>query len=252
LALVMVTVVLGIFCVYWVNQYEYVRIKYNELVRNYNALVESAQANSTATTIIYYTNFGTNQNTITLSIPYGKYDAYHEKPHPYWGEQNLTSAREYITSNETLIAQIVDAVRNRTESEEEFADSLLDFVQDKGCALSIRYYPTTEWKYPLEALVEVGGDCDVHSFLYATLMKAAGFDVLLLLSKRPVANGLPHAATAVHLATPPAHSLAEFEDKVITYDGKEYYYAETTSWNFRVGDFPSSWLTDVDFWLVSI
>ncbi|MGB9694006.1 MAG: hypothetical protein ACPLYF_04105, partial [Fervidobacterium sp.] len=97
-----------------------------------------------------------------------------------------------------------------------------------------------------ETLVEMGGDCDTHSFLYATLMKAAGFKVLILLSKNPVSNGLPHAATAIHLTKPPTHSLPEYEDKVFIYNNETYYFAETTTSSYRVGDLPT-WLKDVDF-----
>jgi hypothetical protein len=129
-------------------------------------------------TIVYYTNNGKNQQILSLSIPYEKYDAYHKKNHPYWGENNLTSAIEYVSSNETIINQIVETVKGQTKNEEELANALLDLVQDKESALSIRYYPTTELKYPIETLVEMGGDCDTHSFLYGTLMKAAGFKVL--------------------------------------------------------------------------
>jgi len=187
-----------------------------------------AQANCTAVTIVYYTNFGKNLQMITLSVPYEKYENYHRRFHPYWGELDLTSARNYITQNETIINQIVEKIRNQTQSEEELADALLDFVQDKGFALNIRYYPTTELKYSIETLVGMGGDCDTHSFLYATLMKAAGFKVLLLLSKDPV-DGLPHVATAIHLANPPTHSLPEYEDKFFIYNGEKYYFAETTT-----------------------
>ena len=245
---------LGIYCYWTIDQYESLAQKYNSLVIAYNELAKNvfnpAQANCTATTIIYYTNFSKNLQMITLYIPYKKYETYHNGPHPYWGVRNLMSVRDYITSNETIINQIVEKIRNQTQSEEELADALLDFVQDKGFALSIRYYPTTELKYPIETLVEMGGDCDTHSFLYATLMKAAGFKVLLLLSKDPV-NGLPHVAVAIHLTNPPTHSLPEYEDKFFIYNGEKYYFAETTAWNYRVGDLPT-WLKNVDFYLIPI
>lgn len=64
--------------------------------------------------------------------------------------------REYITSDETIINQIVETIKNQTQSEEELANALLDFVQYKGFTLSIRYYPTTGLKYPIETMVEMG------------------------------------------------------------------------------------------------
>jgi len=244
------------------GKYEDLTSKYNDLTSDYENLVENhsqlindvfntSQNNCTAVTVLYYTNFGADQQTMTISIAYKTYEDYHNRFHPKWDEKNLTSAEEYITHEDTIINQIVESIRNQTNGEEELANALLDFVQYKDISLSIRYYPTTELKYPIETLVEMGGDCDAHSFLYATLMKAAGFDVLLLLSKEPVDGSIRHVATAVHLASPPAHSLPEYDDKVITLEEKEYYFAETTSWNYRVGDYPTP-LQNVDFYMIAI
>lgn len=202
-----------------------------------NDVFFQAEENCTAVTIVYYTNFSQNQQIISFSVPYAKYDAYHKLNHPYWGAQNLSSAMTYISSNETIINQIVQAVRSQTQSDEELANALLDFVHDKGHSLSIRYYPTTELKYPLETLVEMGGDCDTHSFLYGTLMKAAGFRTLILFSNETI-EGQYHVATAVHLESPPQNSLTHNRDYNVTYSGETYYYAETTNTPFRIGDIP--------------
>jgi hypothetical protein len=246
---------LGIYS-YWLStEYETLTKNYNSMAQDYDRLINNlfsyAQPNCTAVTIIYFTNFSSNRQIATFSISCEEYENYHGKPHPYWGEQNLDSVKEYITANETIIKQIAEKIKNETQSEEELANALLDFVQYKGFTLSIRYYPTTELKYSIETLVEMGGDCDTHSFLYATLMKVAGFKVLILLSKDPVNNGLPHAATAIHLTKPPTHSLPEYEDKIFIYNNETYYFAETTTSNYRVGDLPT-WLKDIDFYTITV
>jgi hypothetical protein len=203
-----------------------------------NKVFQSVEDNYTAVTIMYYTNFSKTERKITLAIPYEKYDYYHSLNHPKWdANRNLSLASEYITSNESIIIEIVAAVKSQTQSKEEIANSLLDFVQDKRHGLSIRYYPTSELKYPIETLVEMGGDCDTHAILYATLMKTAGFKVLLLFSNEKI-NDQFHVAIAVHFENPPKHSLTEIEDSSFTYNEEKYYYAETTGWNWRVGDLP--------------
>ena len=235
--------------------------KYNGLVDKYNELGESykefrdniflqVEENNTAVTIEYYTNFSRNQQTMTLSVPYEEYNASHFSPHPYWGERNLTSAINYITSDEPIINQIVETIKEQTQSEEELANALLDFVQDKQNGLSIRYYPTNELKYPIETLVEMGGDCDTHAFLYGTLMKSAGFKGLILLSKEEI-DGQPHVATAIHLENPPEKSLSQIEDKEFTYNGEKYYYTETTHWNWRVGDLPP-FFSNLTFYMIPV
>ena len=233
----------------------------NDLLNNYNELDESYKAfqnevlnrvedNYTAVTIIYSTNFSKNQQIITLSIPYEKYNASLYKKHPNWDNETLTSALDYITDNETTINQIVETIKSQTQSKEELANALLNFVQDKGNGLSIRYYPTNELKYPIETLVEMGGDCDTHAFLCGTLMKAAGFKVLLLLSKENI-DGQPHTATAIHLENPPENSLPDYQDYSFTYDGETYYYAETTNANWRIGDLPPKF-ENLNFHLIPI
>lgn len=216
--------------------------KYNDLDEDYqtfrNSIFQSVEDNCTAVTIVYYINFSKNERKITLSVPYEKYDSYHKLSHPKWGEDwNLTSATEYITSNETIINEIVMTVERQTHSKEELANALLDFVQDKGHGLSLRYFPSSELKYPIETLVEMGGDCDTHAILYATLMKRAGFKVLLLFSNEKI-DDQNHVAIAVHLENLPTNSLEDIEDSDFTYNGEKYYYAETAGWNWRVGDIP--------------
>ncbi|MFX1538695.1 MAG: hypothetical protein ACFFDI_31290 [Promethearchaeota archaeon] len=266
LIIVVVSLIISNFLTY--NSYSNISQEYSELDEMYNKVIQEknelnesfqefrndvfyrAEDNYTTVTIAYFTNFSQNQQIISLSVSYEKYDAYHKKHHPYWGENNLTSAIEYITSNETVINQIVETIRNQTKSEEELANAILSFVQDKG-GLSIRYYPTTELKYPIETLVEMGGDCDTHSFLYGTLMKAAGFKVLILLSNETLSDGLFHAATAIHLKNPPQNSLSKYDDYSLFYNGEEYYYAETTHAHWRVGDLPP-WVGNVTFNTVPI
>jgi hypothetical protein len=201
------------------------------------SVFENSDPNSSAVTVVYYTDFGGDQQIMTVSISNSLYDFYHRKNHPAWDTLNLQSAETYITSNEPIITQIVEKVKNQTGSQEELADALLDFVQYKKHGLSLRYYVTPELKYPVETLVEMGGDCDTHSFLYATLLKAAGFKVVLLYSEL-VTVGVRHAAVAVHLDMPPEHSLPNYEDRFFVYEGEKYYFAETTISNYRVGDVP--------------
>ena len=246
LIIVVVGLVISNFWTY--GQYSTISQIYEEIVQERDELMESnqkfkndvfheAEGNCTAVTIAYYTNFSQNQKIISFSVPYEKYDAYHKKDHSDWVELNLTSATEYITSNETTIKYIVETITNQTQSQEELANALLNFVQDKGNGLSIRYYPTTELKYPIETLVEMGGDCDTHSILYGTLMENAGFKVLLLFSNETIEDQY-HVAVAVHLENPPENSLSNYDDFSLIYNGEEYYYAETTNGYWRVGDLP--------------
>ncbi len=226
------------------ENYNSLKMEFDILKLRWDKIFENAPANHTATTFIYYTNFGESFNIMNIHIPYDVYKHYHENmPHPVIYKGKEEEIRVYVTPDEPIIKNIVSIIKNQCKSEEELANALLDFVQEKSYALSNRYYYTNEYKYPIETLVEMGGDCDTHAILYATLLKAAGFKVLILL------NG-NHMAVAVHLTNPPTHNTQE-SYWFITYQGEKYYFAETTGWGWRVGDCPSGF-KEIKFILISI
>ena len=216
-----------------VSEFSGLKSDYLNLKSRWDRILQKTKTDQVATTILYYTDFGRVSNLININISYDTYRRYHEVfDHPWLAKSDAGPARAYITPDEPVIEFMVTIVKAQTNDEEELADALLDLVQDKSHVLSVRYYPTLEYKYPVETLVEMGGDCDTHAFLYATLLKAAGFRVLLLLS-----TDRTHAAVAVHLNNDPKNSATK-QLRYFTVDGLRYYYAETTSWGWRVGDLP--------------
>jgi len=219
-------------------------------------ILRSVEENCAAVSLVYFTNFGSDEQIITLSVPWEKYEYYHKRPHPRCISNFNTiddrAIAEYITSDESIITNIARTVRSKTLSQVELANALLDFVQDKRHGLSLRCYPSTntEYKYPIETLVEMGGDCDAHAFLFASLMKAAGFKVLLIFFDE-IIEYQHHIAVAVQLEQPPTNSLRPIEDFSLTYNNEEYYFAETTCSNWRVGDLPPI-LNDVSYQIIPL
>ena len=82
-------------------------------------------------------------------------------------------------------------------------------------------------KFPVETLAEGWGDCEDSSILYAALMRAAGYDVILLELPR-------HMAVGVALSKP---ILGSF----VVYKGKMYFYAETTGSGWLIGMTPKAY-----------
>ena len=91
----------------------------------------------------------------------------------------------------------------------------------------------------------MGGDCDTHAFLYASLLKVAGFKVLLAFT----ADGT-HVVVAIHLSSPPEHNI-HGSAWYFTFNGLKYYFAETTSWGWRVSDPPEE-LKDAKWKLIEV
>ena len=113
---------------------------------------------------------GSSHTTYTLytSVPPSLYDYYRGKTN------SVNSDREYskfVTPEP--VQTLADDIRNFSSSDEEFANNVLALVHQMPYAVS-------NIKYPVEALAENSGDCDVLSFIAASIMKAGGLDVVLL------------------------------------------------------------------------
>jgi hypothetical protein len=119
---------------------------------------------------------------------------------------------------------------NRSNSDEEFANDVLALVHQIPYAVSAR-------KYPVEAIVNTSGDCDVLSFLAASIMKAGSLDVVLLIYRDLSGS---HMNVGVYLPYKPLYAT-EIEPAGFNYNNKIYWVAECTpSGNWKVGHQPES------------
>jgi hypothetical protein len=89
-------------------------------------------------------------------------------------------------------------------------------------------------RYPLETLIEGGGDCEDTSVLAAELLLNAGYRVVLLTVDTNNNDEVDHmmVGLAVDGATGDAHDV----------DGVTYYLCETTSSSYRVGQRPHGYV----------
>ena len=133
-----------------------------------------------------------------------------------------------VTHDDPYIQSLASALLKKAKElgfgELDTANFVLAFVQDHY----LKDDETTPYddfpKFPLETLAEEGGDCEDSSILYAALMRAIGYDVIL-------------AKMAKHMAVGVAFSSA-YPGGYVIYNGKRYYYAETTSSGWLIGMIP--------------
>lgn len=98
----------------------------------------------------------------------------------------------------------------------------IDFVQQ------LQYVPDENGnypKYPIETLVEGGGDCEDTSILLAAIIRELGYDCVLV--------------------TPPGHMAVGLacqgcDGAYYPKNGHEYYYVETAAPGWEIGDIPDS------------
>lgn len=161
---------------------------------------------------------------LNVMIPEYLHDYYVEKSH------RLTSTNGFSTFVTPYALQpIADRLWEICDNQEDFANGVLMIVHQ------ITYVETTPTKYPVETMVDAQGDCDLFSFIAASIMKAGGLDVVLLYYEEQT-----HMNIGIYLSSPPQDA----RDNVcfVTNDGTRYYVAECTGgkWEegWRVGECP--------------
>lgn len=116
----------------------------------------------------------------------------------------------------SLIDQIADELWKLSADDKEYAEITLEFVHS-----AIFYMSDLEstgqgeyWRYPDETLFDKVGDCEDTAFLYASLLRAKGIPTVII-------EYVDHLAVGV--------GIQGFIGTYYEYDGKRYFYAETTS-----------------------
>lgn len=161
---------------------------------------------------------------LNVAIPQALYEYYIGKSH------KLTSSEDFpkfVTSY--ALKPIADCLRQIYTDDEDFANGALMVVHQ------IPYEETEPAKYPVETMVKNTGDCDLFSYIAASIMKAGGLDVVLLYYENEA-----HMNVGVHISQTPEDTREHAYS--ITYNDVQYYVAECTGGNWekgwRVGECP--------------
>lgn len=153
---------------------------------------------------------------LNVVVPQSLLDYYEDKR----TDIRSSSFPDYVTPY--ALAPIADCLWQIYGTEEEFTNGVLMLVHQ------ITYEETAPSKYPVETMVEGLGDCDLFSFIAASILEAGGIDVVLLHYET-----LSHMNIGVGLSSPPEYA----RDSVfyVTDNGVQYYIAECTGGNWKEG-----------------
>ena len=166
---------------------------------------------------------GSTNYRLTVSVTSSLYEYYRSKDH----NLHVYDFAKFVTPYP--LKPIADDLWSIYSDNEDFANGVLMIAHQ------IPYVESGPQKYPVETIVENEGDCDLFSFIVASIMNAGGLDVVLLLYEAE-----NHMNVGVHLSGEPndARSTVYY----FTHDGKPYYMAECTGddWRhgWRVGECP--------------
>lgn len=167
---------------------------------------------------------------IDLPVDMNVYAYYHALPR-YLGTTNYMN---YIgdTYNEEMVEQIVYAFEQiQTDTgygESNMVREIIHFVQTE---FPYRYdqddYGVEDYpKYPVETVVERGGDCEDTAFLAASIIRKMGYGVAILIMDNHCAVGVKGDSNV--------------EGVYYEVDGVRYYYVETTNTGYEIGMVPEN------------
>lgn len=162
--------------------------------------------------------------TWKYSIQEDWYEYYKNKP-------RVAHGAVYVTQNDPFIQEIAKTLKSKAEKENYHLSSfIVSFVQ--GLPYIEDYYTNFDEypKYPVETFIERNGDCEDTSYLFASLIQAAGLGVVLVQF---------HDHMGVGIKT--VHTQSGYYYPI----GNEYYYYyETTAKGWQVGDLPKEYLNE--------
>ncbi|NWF87468.1 Ig-like domain repeat protein [Candidatus Bathyarchaeota archaeon] len=168
---------------------------------------------------------GSTYYRLNVTAQQSLYDYYVEKTHKL---NSNTDFAKFVTPY--ALQPIANSLATIYTDDEDFTNGVLMIVHQ------IPYEATGPVKYPVETIVENKGDCDLFSYIAASIIKAYGLDVVLLYYETQA-----HMNIGVRLSHQPydAREAAYY----VTYNDVRYYVAETTGgdWQngWRVGECPS-------------
>ncbi|MGC8997923.1 MAG: Ig-like domain-containing protein [Candidatus Bathyarchaeia archaeon] len=168
---------------------------------------------------------GAKQYRLNVVVPQSLYEYYIGQNHKQVSEVDFA---KFVTPQ--ALKPIADKLWEIYQGDyENFANGVLMIVHQ------IPYEVTIPAKYPVETIVENKGDCDLLSYVAASIMKAGGLDVVLLYYKDKT-----HMNVGVNLPNPPRYVRTKVY--YVNYGGVSYYIAECTGGNWktvwRVGECP--------------
>lgn len=161
---------------------------------------------------------GSDRYELNVSVSSSLHEYYVGKDHSL---RSVLDLGKFVTPY--ALEPVADRLRTLyDDDDEDFANGVLMIVHQ------IPYVGSAAQKYPVETIVANEGDCDLFSFVAASVMVAGGLDVILLFYENE-----GHMNIGVNLSHAPqdARSVVSY----FTYGGKRYYMAETTGGNWETG-----------------
>ena len=173
--------------------------------------------------------YGGEEWTWELTVNQSMYDYFKELPRPY-----TTNYSIYVTNPlddpyiDRLVEKINKAAAKENYSEYQTMEFATAFVQNLPYTVDSATTPFDEYpRYPIETLVDNGGDCEDTSILLASILNSMGYGVILIQPPGHLAVGVKGGE----------NSYGAYWE----YSGEKYFYIETTNSGWSIGELPDEY-----------
>jgi hypothetical protein len=177
----------------------------------------------------YSWEYGGIEYTWSLKIPEAMYDYFKGLPRPPTSDYSV-----YVTHplDDPYIDAIVEKLKAASTrdgfDEYQSVEMVTAFVQSLPYTFDTVTTPYDNYpRYPVETLVDNGGDCEDTSILLASLLDKMGYGVVLIKLPEHVAVGIKGGENVY--------------GTYWEYKGDKYYYVETTNTGWGIGQLPEEY-----------
>jgi len=177
----------------------------------------------------YAWEYGEWEYTWSLEIPEVAYDYFKRLPRPPTMDYSV-----YVTHplDDPYISALTEKLTATAErdgfNEFQTVEMVISFVQSLPYTFDSTSTPYDDYpRYPLETLVDNGGDCEDTSILLASLLEKMGYGVVILDLPNHVAVGIKGGENVY--------------GTYWQYGGNKYYYIETTGSGWPIGQLPEEY-----------
>lgn len=176
--------------------------------------------------VSYTWNYGEGTWTYGLKIPTTAYEYYKTVD-----RKKIRNYSYYVTdpTDDEYLAGLAEKFKEAAEKEKysdlDMVKNIIFFVQNLNyvydkVGTGYDEYP----KFPLETLADEGGDCEDSAILLASLLRELGYGAVLIQFPEHMAVGVKGEES--------------IPGSYYEVDGARYYYVETTSTGWGIGDVP--------------
>jgi hypothetical protein len=198
-------------------------------------------------TFLFWSSTKIENKTITITVDKATYNYYQDmRLGSKYAQERFYSYKDFIPYYKWLVTVGVEAkpVKDLVAQLKALGLNETNYVNALSQMAAQMTYVRGPAKFAVETMVDWTADCDGFSVFVATILKASGYEVCLIIYRG-------HVEVGVHLETKPYQRSSEYPIRWLDYKGVRYYPLECAGQNenwgyayWHVGELPSSLETE--------